>query len=100
MAEKPGTKQDKAAAEKKTRKVLTAAERIAAAKQAVADLEAKEASKAKAKVAGAQEKVDALVKRRDDVQSKLNTAEAELAELKSAAGESDSTEPEPETITV
>lgn len=99
MAEKAGTKKDKAATEeKRTRKVLTPAERIAAAKQAVADLEAKEAAKAKAKVAGAQEKVDALTKRRDDVQSKLDAATTELNELKAQAGES--TEADASDLTV
>lgn len=72
--------------EKKTRVVLTGAEKIA---KMEADLKAareKEQAKAKAKVAGAEEKVASLTKRRDEIQAKLDSAVTELEQLKRDAG--------------
>lgn len=72
--------------EKKTRVVLTGAEKIAKMEAELAAAREKEQAKAQAKIAGAEDKVAALTKRRDEVQAKLNAAVAELEQLKRDAG--------------
>lgn len=81
-------KQETAApkAEKKTRTVLTPAQRAAKLQAEAEALLAREADRAKGKVKGQEERVAQLQAQVDDRQAKLDAAKAELAELKKAAG--------------
>lgn len=97
MGTKPGTARDKAAAmenadkaarntePKRTRTVLTPAQRIEKAKADLAALEAKEANKAKAKHAAALDELSALRAKAKDIQSKVDAKEAEVNELHAVA---------------
>lgn len=72
--------------EKKTRKVLTAAERIAKLKAEAEALEQREAKRAADKIKGQEERVAQLQSQVDDRQAKLDSAKEELAALRKAAG--------------
>lgn len=72
--------------EKKSRTVLSPAERIAKAKAELEALEAKEKAKATAKVDAKQAELDKLKAKREDLDTKILGVEAELVQLKELAG--------------
>jgi len=74
------------AEDKKTRTVLTPAQRIAKLKAEAEALEKREADRAKGKIQAQEERVAQLQGQVDDRQAKLDAAKAELAELRKAAG--------------
>lgn len=75
------------AKERKTRTILSPAERIAKAQADLAAMVAKAQTAAKAKVAGAEADLAKLVEKRDALNTKIEAKQSEVDELKAQAGE-------------
>lgn len=81
--------------EKKTRTVLTAQQRIEKAKAELAALEAKEKDKAKTKLAAAEETVSKIEAKLAELNTKLESAKSDVAQLKVLAGDQPAEESQP-----